>query len=372
MRGHKRRKGDGWELIVDLGRDPVTKRRRQRSRMFKGTSGEADTELAAMVTEASGERAGPGTEAPLSELIDRWLDLVADDLSPTTLEGYRCTVKVQIAPVLGSRPVGEITTAEIDALYRELLKTRKPATVRQTHAILRRAFRQAVRWGWLTVNPAINATPPPVRKKKHIMPTPKQLAALLAAADTLDPDLGCLLRVAATSGARRGELLGLHESRVNLDTGVLLIDRNIVQAGGVLIEKDTKTHQDRSVSLDAGTVAVLRRHLVRARERALAGGIGRALDPYVFSASVDGSVAMTPDVVSAAFRRLAKTHAPGVRLHDLRHFSATQLLAGGVPVKTVSARLGHGSAAMTLDVYAAALPQADQPAADLLGSLLDG
>lgn len=182
----------------------------------------------------------------------------------------------------------------------------------------------------------------------------------------------CLLRTAAATGARRGEVVGLRESRLDLVAGTVLIDRTVVEVGADLVEKDTKTHQARRVSIDVGTVATLRRHLLASKERALAGGITRALDPYVFSTAVDGSTPVTPASVTADFRRLAKVHAPGVRLHDLRHFSATQLLAGGVPVKTVSARLGHGSAAMTLDVYAHHLPQADQPAADMLGALLDG
>ena len=79
-----------------------------------------------------------------------------------------------------------------------------------------------------------------------------------------------------------------------------------------------------------------------------------------------------PDVVTGRFRRLAKIHAPGTRLHDLRHFAASQLLAAGVPVKTVSGRLGHSSAAMTLDVYGHHVGAADQVAADVLGNLLGG
>ncbi|QXC59312.1 hypothetical protein KSP35_12960 [Aquihabitans sp. G128] len=211
MKGTKRRRpdrgADAWELRVELGLDPLDGRRRQRSETFRGTERQADTALAQLVAKVAENRHGPGTDATLSVLLDRWLEMVGDDLSPTTLAGYRSTIKVQIAPALGHRPVGSITTPELDSFYRALLagpaggKARKPATVRQTHAILRRAFRQAVRWGWLSTNPAVEATPPRNRKVQLRIPTPAQVAALITAADASDPELGCLLRLAVATGA---------------------------------------------------------------------------------------------------------------------------------------------------------------------------
>lgn len=374
MKGSKRRRPDrgedAWELRVDLGPDPVTRRRRQRSQLFRGTARAADTAVAALVADASKDRFGPGTEAPLRVLVAQWLELVADDLSPTTVRGYQSIIRSQIDPGIGHRPVGEITTPELDAFYRSLLATRAPATVRQTHAILRRAFRQAVRWGWLATNPAVEATPPRVRRAHLSIPSPTQVAALITAADEADPELACLLRLAVATGARRGELCGLRWSRVDLAGKAVLIDQAVVEVGGVVTEKDTKTHQARRVAIDAGTVAALRRQQVRTAELAMAAGGPRDSDPFVFAGRTDGGVPLSPDIVTGRFRRLAKVHAPGTRLHDLRHFAATQLLAAGVPVKTVSGRLGHGSAAMTLDVYAHHIGAADQAAADVLGDLL--
>ncbi|WP_254126748.1 tyrosine-type recombinase/integrase [Aquihabitans sp. G128] len=150
----------------------------------------------------------------------------------------------------------------------------------------------------------------------------------------------------------------------------MLIDQAVVEVAGVVTEKDTKTHQARRVAIDAGTVAALKRQAQRTAETALAAGAGRDPDPFVFAGRTDGGAPLSPDVVTGRFRRLAKVHAPGTRLHDLRHFAATQLLAAGVPVKTVSGRLGHGSAAMTLDVYAHHIAAADQVAADVLGDIL--
>jgi len=377
MKGHKRQRPElgpnAWELIVDVGRDPITGRRRQRSRVFRGTSKAADTAMAQLVAEATTERRGPGTDAPLSEIVQAWLDLVEADLSPTTLIGYRRVLRNQIAPGIGQRPVNEITTPDLDRFYRQLLTTLSPASVRQVHAVLRRALRQAVRWGWLPTNPAIDATPPRLKPSKVTAPEAAQVAALLAAADEKDPALGVMLRFSAVTGARRGEVIGLRWSRLDLDAGQVLIDTTVVEDGNKqTVEKDTKTHQARRVALDPATVRTLRGHLVNAKAYALEVGVKRARDPYVFTDDPTGATPMRPDVYTGRFRRLAREHAPGTRLHDLRHFAATQLLAAGVDVKTVSGRLGHGSAAMTLDVYGHNLAAVDQGAADTLGAILDG
>lgn len=377
MRGHIRprpdRGPDAFELIVDAGRDPLTKRRRQRSKLVHGGRRHAEDELRAFIDEVTTARHGPEAEAPLTDLVEAWLLIVADDLAPSTLNGYRRILRTQIAPAaIGSTPIGEVTTPAIDAFYRDLGQTRAPATVRQTHAVLRRAFRQAVRWGWLATNPAAEATPPRVRRPKITPPDPAKVAALLAAATDDDPAMGVLFRTAATTGARRGELAGLRWSRLDLEVGEMLIDQAVSQVGRSITIKDPKTHQARRVTLDAGTVAALKAHRKHCAALALEAGVPWDPDPYVWAADVDGAEPLAPDVIGGRFRRLAKVHAPGCRLHDLRHFAATQLLAAGVPVKTVSGRLGHGSAAMTLDVYGHHVAAADRGAADTLGALLDG
>ncbi len=373
MRPRPDRGEDAWELVVNVGNDPVSGKRKQRSRLFRGTKRNAETALAQLVAEVTDRRHGPGTDAPLSVLVERWLEMVADDLSPTTLQGYRGILRRYIDPAIGKRPVSKITTPDLDAYYRALLaKPLAPATVRQVHAVLRRAFRQAVRWGWLSLNPAIDATPPQVRRSNHTPPSVEQVTALLAAAEKASPSMAALFRTSASTGARRGEVCGLRWSRVDLEGGSVLIESAVVEVDGSIFEKDTKTHQSRRVALGPGTIAALRAQRSRCNELALAAGVGRAVDPFVWSADLAGERPIAPGVVTKRFQRLAAVHAPGAHLHDLRHFAASQLLAAGVPVKTVSGRLGHGSAAMTLDVYGHHVGAADQGAADVLEALIDG
>ena len=151
------------------------------------------------------------------------------------------------------------------------------------------------------------------------------------------------------------------------------IERGVVMGPDGLVEKGTKTHAARRVALDDGTVEIVRAHRVRMSERAAMCRVELTDDAFVFSNAVDCSEPWFPDSVSRGFKRLCVAEGlPDVRLHDLRHFVASQLLSAGVDVRTVAGRLGHRNAATTLNVYAHFLEQADRGAADVIGRVIAG
>ena len=181
------------------------------------------------------------------------------------------------------------------------------------------------------------------------------------------------MMLAAATGARRSELIALRWTDVDLERGMVSIERGIVSGPDGLVEKGTKTHSSRRVSLDAGTAAALVDHHARATDRARMCRVPLAADAFVFSNAVDGSEPWFPDSVSRSFRLLCdKEGVPGVRLHDLRHFVATQLLSAGVDVRTVAGRLGHRNAATTLNVYAHFVEQADRNGGEPMLRIADG
>jgi integrase len=318
-------------------------------------------------------------DATVADLINQWFEMAKPELSPTTIRGYQRAINAYILPTLGKVHLARLNTAQIDRLYTQLRQSGgsggrplAPATVRQVHAILRRALNQGVKWDWLSVNPAQHASPPRIRRPQHDPPAPEDVMRLIDEAAKDDPDLGCLLHVAATTGARRGELCGLRWRNVDLDAQTMTISRSVVEGGkGVAIEKDTKTHAARHIALDADTAAVLTAHRHRMAERSLACGAPLDDDAFVFSSSTDGSVSLQPNDVTKDFIRVrGRIGLDSVRLHDLRHFAATRLLAAGVPVRTVSGRLGHANAATTLGVYAHFIEASDRDAAEALGAVL--
>lgn len=365
MRGSKRERRPGvWELRVYTGRDPVTGAEQRRSVTFHGTSRQADTELARLVADAAS--LAPGSDAPLSYLLDAWLELIEPDRSPTTLREYKRLVKTRIVPALGSQPVGKVTPATLDAFYRTLSTDLAAGSIRQVHSIIRRAFVQAVKWGWVDQNPAARATPP-AQTRPEIDAPPLDIALeVISRSGIWRP----MFTVAAATGLRRGELCGLQWQ--DIDGQTLRIRRAVVDVAGRLVVKEPKTRQRRTLALDPTTRTVLED--LRAQRDEVAGVAGCTIAPtgFVFSQWPDATKPPRPEQVSRAWATACRTaNVTGVRLHDLRHLHATQLLAAGVPVTTVAARLGHAQTSTTLNVYGHALDAQDEAAARLFAELVE-
>jgi integrase len=249
----------------------------------------------------------------------------------------------------------------------------KPATVRRIHAIISSALNYAVSWGWIEKNPAAFAHPPALGRRRARPPAPAKVAALLNAAFADDVEFGVFLRLAVTTGARRGELTALRWMSLDVGRGELVIEKNYVVRAGQRRLKGTKTDEDRRLSLDAATVQILA-DLRAARQRALAAAhIELPDEAFVFSPTPAGGRPWHPDHFTHGYRELADQLGITEPLKNLRHFNATQLLAAGVDLRTTAGRLGHGDGgATTLKVYASWTRPADQRAADMLaGDLLE-
>ncbi|MHB1444933.1 MAG: site-specific integrase [Acidimicrobiales bacterium] len=246
------------------------------------------------------------------------------------------------------------------------------SAIRQVHALLSGAFGQAVRWGWAPVNPAKAATPPVIRQRRIEPPAPAQVEALVREAEKRDPILAVLIMLAALTGARRGELCALRWSDVDLAAGTVRISRSLVDLTGRLEEKDTKTHQERTVSLGDPGVALLTLHRRQVLKRAKVAEAKVAPDAFVFSDRLDWATPVRPTRLTGFFTRLRDDlKLPDVHLHSLRHFMASQLAArGDVSVRTLAGRLGHADGSVTMRVYAAFFPAADAEAAEHMGRIL--
>ncbi|MHB8464426.1 MAG: tyrosine-type recombinase/integrase [Acidimicrobiales bacterium] len=378
MRGHLEQRGKNtWRAKVFLGNDADSGNKRYVTRTIHGTKRQAESILNELLVEV-GQNSNAIVDGTFKDLAQRWLALSGATLSPTTLAEYERLLDKIIYPKIGTTKVRALRAADLDAVYTDLQrksKTRRALSsqsIAHVHALIRRLLNQAVKWGWIVANPATNASPPKVFKYDLQLPPVAVVIKLIAEADKRDPDLACFLRLATVTGARRGELCGLRWRDLDLDAGVLSINHAIVGVRtDTVVEKDTKTHAVRRISLDRATLATLVAHRVVCSERAESCDTAIGAESFVFSKSPDGDAPWLPNGVTQAFGRLCKAcDVGGVRLHDLRHFAASQLLAAGVPVKTVAGRLGHANAATTLNVYAHFLESSDEVAANVLGGLL--
>lgn len=320
------------------------------------------------------ERAPPqDTRIKLEQTIDRHLrptfgETKASKLTPEALELFygrlnRCSLQCE------GRLVGK---PDPDALKRNPRSKRKhacrrlgPNSIRKLHFVLRAALGRAVRWGYIATNVATVAEPPSFKPTTPDPPSAAEAARVLNTAWARDLDWGTMLFLSMVTDCRRGELCGLRWRDVDFDTRILTV-QHATRADGSL--KDTKTHQHRRISFDEITADVLLAHHDRVVQRRTAFGGELENTDYVFSPDADGKAPPNKGTVSQRYRRLAKQlKLRSTRLQALRHYPATELIAAGVDLRTVSGRLGHGSGgATTLRVYAAWVPEADKRAATLL------
>jgi integrase len=268
MTGSMRQRGeDSWQLRVHVGRDPLTGRKRYVERTFRGGKREAAKALAALSTEiARGATQGSMKKGTLEQLFEEWLAHAAPSFSPQTVATTRGYLNRPILPALGRINAAKLTSKDLDRFYRQLLEVGgpkgpyAPGTIQRIHGIIRRALSQGVRWGWITHNPALDASPPKIPHRSLTPPTPAEVVQLFRLAQATDPQLAAFVMLAASTGARRGELLALRRGDINMERGVVNIERGVVLAMGQLIEQGTKTDQARRVTIDAGTGAILRSH----------------------------------------------------------------------------------------------------------------
>ncbi len=240
--------------------------------------------------------------------------------------------------------------------------------------MLSEALNHAVKWGMLSRNVAQAVDPPrPARAEVNIL-APERIQSLLDEALGLEAASGLpyqvLVFAALHTGMRKGELLGLRWSDVDLDMANISVNHSLqILRGGTLLLREPKTGRSRRTVAMTPSLAV-RLHDHRIAQAALRTLLGSVLhdDDFVFS-HPDGS-AFDPNTVSPAFAKIARRAGLKLRFHDLRHAHATLMLKSGIHPKIVSERLGHATVAFTLDTYSHVVPGLQEAAARTFDELL--
>lgn len=356
----ERRKGV-WEVRAYTGRN-ADGRPVQVSRTVRGGRRDAER-MAAELTLKPSRSAGRS----VADLLQAWLEVKTPAWASSTHRDAVSRVALIEADPIARLPVARLSVSDVDRWVARMRTAGVgESSIRNRHQSLRSALSQAVRWEWISVNSASSAPLQRARRLPRGVMATEDVRAVIEAAAEVHPMAPMALRLAAASGARRSELAGLRWDRIDDDR--ITIDRviGVVRERGergrpTLVEQPTKTANQRTVAIDAATAATLVE--LRAERESYA--------PWLFS-DTDGPP--HPDRIGWWWRRsreLADIDAKW-RLHDLRHWSATQAIASGTDVRTVATRLGHADASMTLRVYAHALKNADADLAEQLGNELDG
>jgi integrase len=300
----------------------------------------------------------------LAEYLERWLAHVATVREPSTVHRYGELLRGHVCPTLGGVQLRALTPLHVQQLYARLAVDGRrdgagglgPRTIGHVHRALHRALKQAVRWQLVARNVCADLEPPSVPDAGMVTLTADQARQLLEHADGW---LHIMVMLGAATGARRGELLALRWSDVDLDAGTVRIARSLGLVAGRLHWKAPKNGEGRTIVLGPSVVAELRRHRAAQAERRLEYGPAYHADLDLVVAKIDGAP-IRPDYASQAFRNLVRRAGlpATVHVHTLRHSAASFLAAAGVPPSDIAAQLGHrDGGALALRVYVHSLPE---------------
>jgi integrase len=326
----------------------------------------------------------PAGAVTLGEYLTGWIERHRARVRPSTWLTAESYVRVYLVPALGRRPLARLTAADVEAALASFVRDGRPVvagdkrrrspvsavTARHVRAILRRALSDAQRAGLVGRNAAADAAPPYLAHRPITYLGTRDLARLLEA--TTDEDLGPLYALAATTGLRRGELLGL--TWPDVADGRLTVRRAMgrVKGNGWGLGEVKSARSRRTIPLPARARQAIETQRTRQRfARNAAGSAWQDRDGLVFTDTVGRPI--LPEYVSHRFARdCARAGVPRIRFHDLRHSAATTLLAAGVPLAVISEWLGHAGIAITAQAYAAVVPELLTDAADAMDRALGG
>ncbi|MFC2031946.1 tyrosine-type recombinase/integrase [Chloroflexota bacterium] len=366
MRGHiVKRYKNSYNVVLNLGVDPSTGKRKQQWITVKGTKKEAEKRLGELLHQLdNGTFIKPG-KTNVADYLKQWLkECCWVNLAPRTIEGYENIVRRHLIPSLGQIHLTQLKPEHIKHMYSEKLAAAfSPRTIRYIHTTLRKSLQTAVKLGIMVRNPADAVDPPKVQR--HEMRTMNESDIHIFLEYAKSTPYYALFYVALFTGMRRSELLALRWSDVDMILCQLSVTRALHQLlDGSLIFRQPKTTKGRRlISLSPSTVAVLEEY--GERQDKLRQNIGSTLteDDLVFCHE-DGTP-LLPNGVSHAWTKLAnRIGLKGIRLHDARHTHASLLLKQGVHPKIVQERLGHASIQITLDTYSHVAPGLQQAAAN--------
>jgi len=354
----RQRAKDSWTFTIFVGKGADGKPR-QLTRTVRGTKRDAQRELTRVIAERDrGIDINP-ERLTVNELVQRWL-ASRSGLADSTAVSYAGLLRLHVQPAIGTAKLSSLKPLHIEAVKAGVIKAGGSTKLGlNVFRVLNAMLAQAVRWQLLSINPCTAVDAPRPRRFVPHTPSPDELGRLFTVADKTQ--YGALVRLAALTGARQGELLRLRWRDIDW------IERRLAVDG-------TKTAASvRAIDLGPEAMALLSRHRNAEREKRLRLGPGTtcgADDAPIFTSAIGGPIDASG--LKRTWRRIVRDAGVGhVRFHDLRHASATYLLGAGVPVTVVAQRLGHSRTSTTTDVYGHVLPGMGREAAEAIEHMVN-
>lgn len=377
MQGHIRKRGNNYQVIVYLGKDQNGKKK------YKYQAAEGQEEAQKILTDLlhsinHNYYTDPG-DITFGDYLKEWYDdYCVHKLAPKTLDKYKAIIDKNIIPQIGHIPLIKLQPMNLQKYYSKMLSSGRtgnknkdqkglaPSTVLYHHRIIHKALDQAVKWQMITRNIADAVEPPRKQQAKVNVLTLDQLWKLLNVIQENNQVIFMPTFLAAATGMRRAEVLGLKWSDVDFDNGMLNISRQLQRIDGELTTRELKTVKSkRTVKLDDFVVDELKRHKAQQNEVRLS--LGKAYKDNYICTWEDGRP-VDPDYVTKRFMKIASDNDLNVRFHDLRHSFATLLLSQKVPARIIAEMLGHSSTNITNDIYSHVSVSMQEEAASIVGN----
>jgi len=310
----------------------------------------------------------------LGQWLDTWINEYSGGLKPRTVDLYLMHIRLNIKPHIGAVSLSKLTTHMIQNVYNNLQRRAKPLSaksIKNVHGVLHTALDKAVKLGYIRSNPSDAITLPRLERKEMHVIKDEALSRFLQAVVGHKYEL--MFLIAAFTGMRMGELLGLQWSRVNLNRPTLTIDKQLQKArkkGGESSLVPTKTDHSRTVTPSQYVVDLLREQKRRQDDwRKNAGPEWNNEHDMVFTTELGGFISAV--TISCAFKKFVRELGMGeLRFHDLRHTFATLSLQNGDDYKTVQMALGHTTPMTTLNTYAHVTQEMQRASADRMDALI--
>ncbi|MDR3561222.1 MAG: site-specific integrase [Negativicutes bacterium] len=350
MRGSLIKNHGKYFLVVDVGIDPETKKRKQKW-INTGTNNKKAAEdlmPSLMQQIVTGQYIEP-TDQTVKEYLDEWLEVAKGKVRPGTYDTYVWSVN-SICKVIGLIELKKLRPMDIQKYYqKKLSQGLSPTSVRYHHRVLFMAYRQAVKWQLIQHNPCEAVDPP---KKAEFEAPILDAEQVLKMLDHFRLTVYYLpILMAISTGMRRGEVCGLRWEDVDIEKKMLTIKNTLETRDKKPSLGPVKTKKSqRKVRIPSDLLALLKREKVRYAENKLRNGETFNDLGYVWCWE-DGR-SRSPDHLTHKFQEgMAEAELPVIRFHDLRHTFATLMLQEGIDLKTISEQLGHATQYFTSDVY---------------------
>ncbi|MED1089749.1 site-specific integrase [Bacillus paramycoides] len=359
MKGHIRKRGNKYCIVIDIGPDPETGKRRQK--WFSGykTKKEAQADVAKKITELNEGTFVEPSKVTLKEYLIHWLEIKSMSVENSTYTSYKGYINNHIIPSIGMIALHKLNVIHIQKCYKFAMeKGIANNSILLMHRILKNSLNLAVKQNVISRNPAIHVEMPRKEKTSIQTWTEEEVKKFLLHSQESRYHIGCILAI--TTGMRLGEVLGLRWQDVDFNNHTITI--NQTSGHDDKIKKTAKTNSSkRTIPVPIETIDSLKKHKITINKEKLR--FGSAYQDFdLINCDMSGKVLRRSTFRCNFDKLIRNAGVKKIKFHDLRHTHATLLLKQGVNPKIISERLGHTDISITLSVYSHVLPNMQEEA----------